>query len=79
MNTVRLVGILILVVVLGIVIIQNRAPVQTRFLLITIEMPQILLLLLTAGAGFALGLLVALFTRGKPKSEKSETMSDRMN
>lgn len=77
MKTAKLMGILILVVLLGIVIIQNRAPVQTRFLLVTIEMPQILLLLLTAGAGFALGLLVALFTKGRPKSEKTETMRER--
>jgi uncharacterized integral membrane protein len=67
MKTAKLIGILALVLVLGIVIIQNRAPVQTHFLLITVEMPHILLLLLIAGGGFALGLLVALFNRSKPK------------
>lgn len=67
MKTAKLIGILVLVFVLGIIIIQNHAPVQTHFLLITVEMPHILLLLLTAGAGFALGLLVALFNRSKTK------------
>jgi uncharacterized integral membrane protein len=67
MKTAKLIGILALVLVLGTVIIQNRAPVQTHFLLITVEMPHILLLLLIAGGGFALGLLVALFNRSKPK------------
>jgi uncharacterized integral membrane protein len=67
MKTTKLIGILALVLALGIVIIQNRGPVQTHFLLITVEMPQILLLLLTAGGGFALGLLVALWGKSKPK------------
>jgi len=70
MKTAKLIGILVLVLALGIVIIQNRAPVQTHFLLVTVEMPQILLLMLTAGAGFALGLLVALFDRPKLKLQK---------
>lgn len=67
MKTTKLIGILVLVVVLGAVIIQNRAPVRTHFLLITIEMPHILLLLLTVAGGFALGLLVALWGKSKPK------------
>jgi uncharacterized integral membrane protein len=67
MKTAKLIGILALVLVLGIVIIQNREPVRTHFLLITVEMPHVLLLLLTAAAGFALGLLVALFNRPKPR------------
>ncbi len=54
-----------LVVALLIVIAQNRAPVQTHFLLITFEMPQILLLALTALAGFAVGLLVPALMRPK--------------
>lgn len=54
---------LLLVAALLIVIAQNRAPVQTHFLLITIEMPQILLLALTALAGFAVGLLVPALIR----------------
>ncbi|MBE0425707.1 MAG: DUF1049 domain-containing protein [Nitrospirae bacterium] len=67
MKTAKLIGILALVLVLGIVIVQNRGPVRTHLLFITIEMPHILLLLLIAGGGFALGLLVALFNRSKPK------------
>ncbi|MFN3480217.1 MAG: lipopolysaccharide assembly protein LapA domain-containing protein [Thermodesulfovibrionales bacterium] len=70
MKTAKLIGILVLVIVLGIVFIQNREPVRTHFLFITIEMPHILLLLLTAGGGFALGLLVALFTRSKKGEQK---------
>lgn len=70
MKTGKLIGILVLVIVLGIVFIQNREPVRTHFLFITIEMPHILLLLLTAGGGFALGILTALFTRSKKGEQK---------
>ena len=49
---------------------QNRNPVQAHFLLITVEMPHILLLILTAGLGFTLGLLVAFFHSSKPKERK---------
>lgn len=59
MNNARLIGILVLVFALGALIIQNRAPVETHFLFITIQMPHILLLVLAIGGGFALGLLVA--------------------
>jgi len=70
MKTTKLTGILVLVIALGIVFIQNREPVQTHFLFITIEMPHILLLLLTAGGGFALGLLAALFNRANKGDQK---------
>ncbi len=63
----KLIAIFVLVIALGAVIIQNRNPVQTHFLLMKLEMPLILLLLLTAGLGFALGLLVAFFNSSKPK------------
>jgi uncharacterized integral membrane protein len=75
MKTAKLIGILVLVLALGIVIIQNRAPVRTHFLFITVEMPHILLLLITSGAGFALGLLVALFNRSKTQGVRENIAS----
>ena len=74
MKTAKLIGILALVLVLGIVIIQNRAPVRTHFLLITVEMPHVLLLLI-AGGGFALGLPVALFNRYKTQGVRENIAS----
>jgi uncharacterized integral membrane protein len=72
MKTIRLIAMLVLVLVLGTVIIQNRAPVETHFLFITVTMPHILLLLLSIGGGFALGLLVAVFTGAKTAKTKSD-------
>ncbi len=68
MKNFKLILIFIIVVLLGVVIIQNTQAVQTKILLITIEMPLILLLLLTATLGFALGLLIALYRNIKDKS-----------
>ena len=56
-------ALLLTVAVLAGVIVQNRAPVQAHFLLITIEMPLILLLALTASLGAAIGLLAPALLR----------------
>jgi uncharacterized integral membrane protein len=70
MKKVKAIAILILVCALAVVIFQNRGLVQAHFLLITVEMPVILLLLLTASLGFALGLLAALFHNSEGKAPK---------
>jgi uncharacterized integral membrane protein len=70
MKKIKIIAILILVCALAVVIFQNRSPVQAHFLLITVEMPVILLLLLTAGLSFALGLLAALFNNARGKAQK---------
>lgn len=54
---------------LAAVTLQNSSPVQTHFLLMTVEMPLVLLLPLTAGLGFALGLLTALFNCTRPREQ----------
>lgn len=65
MNTRYVKPIVLLLLVAGLltVIVQNRAPVQTHFLLVTIEMPHVLLLALTALGGFVVGLLVPALMR----------------
>jgi uncharacterized integral membrane protein len=52
-----------LLLALVVVIVQNTAPVQVRALVFTIEMPLILLLVLTAGASFLVGLLAPALWR----------------
>ena len=70
MKKMRIIVILILACVLAVVVLQNRNPVQAHFLLWALEMPLILLLLLTAGLGFAIGLLAALFNTSGGKTQK---------
>ena len=57
--------IVVLVAALGIVILQNREPVQTQFLLFTFTLPGIALLGLTALGGFVAGMLVVLFATSR--------------
>ena len=63
MKKAKLWGALALLVLALIWVLQNRNPVTTRFLVITVEMPQAALLVLTLLIGVAIGLLVALGTR----------------
>ncbi len=67
MKHAKLIAILILTLALGTLVMQNRQPVKTQFLLTTVEMPLIQLLMLTTGGGFCLGLLVALIDKRKSK------------
>ncbi|MBL9141622.1 MAG: LapA family protein [Phycisphaerae bacterium] len=66
MKNAKLIAILVLVVLLGTIIVQNRGPVETHLLVVTVTMPQILLLALTAAGGFVIGVLAAMTGRTKP-------------
>jgi uncharacterized integral membrane protein len=58
---------LVVVVVIGlaaiILALQNREPVETKFLMMTATMPRFALLLLTAGCSFVAGLLTGTLRR----------------
>jgi uncharacterized integral membrane protein len=62
----QITAIIVLTLFLGALIIQNRDPVETHLLFVSIRMPQILLLMLTSGLGFILGLLMVMFGKVKP-------------
>lgn len=68
MSKYKLLLMLALTIFLVILIIQNTQPVQTKILFITIEMPLILLLILTAASGLALGILISLFGKLRDKN-----------
>lgn len=51
-----------------IVIFQNTAPVETKILLLSVEMPRALLLFVTLVIGFALGVLTSLSVVRKGKA-----------
>jgi uncharacterized integral membrane protein len=65
MKRLKIIALLVIAVALATVVIQNTGPVQTRLLWVTVEMPLVLLLLLTALAGFCLGLLVSVLPKAK--------------
>ena len=69
MKSIKLVMLLLLVGALAAVVLQNHASWQVRFLWLTGEVPGIILLLLTAAAGFIAGITVALLVKrgGKPQ------------
>lgn len=64
------IAILVIVCALAVVIFQNRSPVQAHFLFVTVEMPVILLLVLTAALGFILGMLVSFYARPGAREEQ---------
>ncbi|MBX3372823.1 MAG: DUF1049 domain-containing protein [Phycisphaeraceae bacterium] len=70
MNRVKVVLLLLVILLLLVAVAQNTAPVPARFLWMTAEISGVVLLFLTAAAGFAAGLLVALIVRGGPKKPK---------
>jgi len=70
MKKTKLIAILVIVCALVVVIVQNRSPVQAHFMFIAVEMPVILLLVLTTALGFILGLLASFYNSPKAKAQK---------
>jgi uncharacterized integral membrane protein len=63
MKSFKLVLLMVLVVALAAVVLQNQASWQVQFLWLTGEVPGIILLFLTAAAGFIAGITVALLVK----------------
>ncbi|MDX1682580.1 MAG: LapA family protein [Phycisphaeraceae bacterium] len=59
MTQVKLIATAVAVLLLTIIVLQNREPVETDILLMTVEMPRIVLLLVTLATGFIAGLVTA--------------------
>lgn len=70
MRQIKLVVLLVLVVALAAVVLQNQAPWQVHFLWLNGEVPGIVLLFLTAAAGFIAGLTVALLVKRGVKPQQ---------
>jgi len=70
MKRLKLIGALTAVLLSVIVILQNTQPVQTKFLLVTITMPNAVLLGIALLIGIAVGILVSLTLSGKRKTRK---------
>jgi len=55
----KIAGLILVALVAVIVVFQNTGRVETRFLFITVEMPQVVLLIATLLVGFAGGVFAA--------------------
>lgn len=69
MNSIKLVLLLVLVAALAAVAFQNREPWEVRFLWLTLNVPGIIMLFLTAAAGFIAGITVALLVKRGAKPQ----------
>jgi len=69
MKSIKLVLLVVLAGALAAVVLQNQASWQVRFLWLTGEVPGIILLLLTAAAGFIAGITVAILVKRGTKSK----------
>jgi uncharacterized integral membrane protein len=73
----KLVFLLVLAVALTAVVLQNQAPWHVRFLWLTGDVPGIILLFLTAAAGFIAGITVALLVNRGAKSQHKNERDDK--
>ncbi|MGM0610641.1 MAG: hypothetical protein ACQES5_06100 [Thermodesulfobacteriota bacterium] len=69
MKSIKLVLLVVLAGALAAVVLQNQAAWQVRFLWLSGEVPGIILLLLTAAAGFIAGITVAILVKRGTKSK----------
>jgi uncharacterized integral membrane protein len=67
---VKLIAVAIAAVLLAVVVFQNRSPVETKLLMASVEMPQAVLLFLTAAIGFTLGVVTAVTLARKQKNSR---------
>lgn len=62
----KIISIIVLIALVGILLIQNSQQVTYRFFFWTVEVSQLLLVLIMLIIGFAAGWLTATFTRRSP-------------
>jgi uncharacterized integral membrane protein len=70
MRNLKIIVASILVILVAVIVLQNRELVPTHLLFVTVVMPHAILLFITTAAGFALG---ALFTLGLTTKRKQSS------
>ena len=65
MKRIKLIGAFTAVILIFIVILQNTQSVETRFLFLTVTMPNAILIGVTLLIGVAAGIIIALTLSGK--------------
>jgi uncharacterized integral membrane protein len=67
MRKLKIITASILVILVAIMVVQNREQVTTHLLFATVSMPHAVLIFIVAAAGFALGVLLGLSLNTKRK------------
>ncbi len=62
---IKLIGLVISVGLAALILIQNSAPVETRLLMLTFQLPQAVLVLLSFGLGLMTGVLLTWSLTGR--------------
>jgi uncharacterized integral membrane protein len=70
MRNFKLIMTSVLAILVAILVVQNREPVETHLLFATVAMPHAVLLFIASAAGFALGVLLTMSLKRKPKDMK---------
>jgi uncharacterized integral membrane protein len=65
MRNFKLITASVLAILVAIVVVQNREPVETHLLFATVVMPHAILLFIASAAGFALGVLLTMSLKTK--------------
>lgn len=73
MSKVRTFTVVALAILAAIVVLQNLAPVEARFLFFTIRAPSAVMLTATLAIGFALGMLVSFGMRRGARASATAT------
>jgi uncharacterized integral membrane protein len=60
----------LLAILVAIMVVQNREPVETHLLFATVVMPHAILLFIASAAGFALGILLSMSLNAKRKDAR---------
>jgi uncharacterized integral membrane protein len=78
MKAMRTASIVILCVVAAIILFQNRAPVETHFLMVDVQTPQSILLIVLLLVGFGIGMLAShRMNRKKPETGHTVSSADK--
>jgi uncharacterized integral membrane protein len=79
MKATRTVSIVALCLVAAIILFQNRAPVETHFLMVDVQTPQSILLIAVLLVGVGIGMLAShLMNRKKPETKDGGRLAEKL-
>jgi uncharacterized integral membrane protein len=67
MRNLKLIATSVVAILVAILVVQNREPVETHLLFATVVMPHAILIFIASAAGFALAVLLTMSLKTKSK------------